>query len=145
MICDDLIRIVVIFLLSGFKCFASLNIFHECNPNATVENGKFRICAFKSNFDVDLNNVSDVYRSYTNVRSPEIAILFCFVKFDFSCQGSVQYVGQATLSSIKVKRNQFPYIIPGLPNHQFGYVVFGNLNIVDNQTKYTLCSRSDDG
>ena len=55
------------------------------------------------------------------------------------------YVGSAQLSALKVKRNQFPYVVPGLPNHQFGYVVHGSLTIYNGNAPYILCSRSADG
>ena len=60
-------------------------------------------------------------------------------------QGKMSYVGSAQLTSIKVKRNQLPNIVAGLPNHQFGYVVHGNLVIYNDSSSYVLCSRSADG
>ena len=55
------------------------------------------------------------------------------------------YIGSNLLTSLKVKRNQFPNILNGLPNHQFAYIVFGNLSVLRNDSLYTFCSRSDDG
>lgn len=73
-----------------------------------------------------------------------INLIYILVMFVFSSQGKMSYVNTATLISIKVKRNQFPYLLKGLPNHQFGYVLFGNLLFTLNGS-YTFCSRSDDG
>jgi hypothetical protein len=55
------------------------------------------------------------------------------------------YVNSSTLPSTKVKRNQFPKIVPGLINHNFFYVVYGDFTIVRNNSAYTFCTRSDDG
>ena len=60
-------------------------------------------------------------------------------------QGLLTYVNSSMLPSIKVKRNQFPYIISGLPNHMFCYVVYGDFTIYRNDSAYTFCTRSDDG
>jgi hypothetical protein len=60
-------------------------------------------------------------------------------------QGKVSYVGSAQLETIKVKRNQFPNVVAGLPNHQYGYVVHGDLTISNNISSYELCTRSADG
>ena len=60
-------------------------------------------------------------------------------------QGKVSYVGSAQLTSIKVKRNQFPNIVAGLPNHQFGYVVHGDLTVHIDNASYAICARSADG
>jgi hypothetical protein len=57
----------------------------------------------------------------------------------------MSYVGSARLSALKVKRNQFPYVVSGLPNHQFGYVVHGDLTIQADDGPYVVCSRSADG
>ena len=54
-------------------------------------------------------------------------------------------MGKESITSIKVKRNQFPNLIPGIQNHEFGYVVYGNLTINMIDGNYTICSRSDDG
>ena len=54
------------------------------------------------------------------------------------------FVSSVQLISIKVKRNQFPNILAGLPNHQFAYVLFGNISIVLSGL-YIFCLRSDDG
>ena len=62
----------------------------------------------------------------------------------FFLQGNVTFVGKSKLDVVKVKRNEFPYIVSGLPNHEFGYVVYGNLTIL-SASQYLLCSRSDDG
>ena len=60
-------------------------------------------------------------------------------------QGMLWYVNSSTLPSTKVKRNQFPYIVPGLVNHDFFYVIYGDFNIDRNDSSYTICTRSDDG
>ena len=60
-------------------------------------------------------------------------------------QKKMSYVGKARLSSLQVKRNQFPYIVSGLPNHQFGYVVHGDITIQADDGPYVLCTRSADG
>jgi hypothetical protein len=44
-----------------------------------------------------------------------------------------------------VKRNQFTKILPGLINHNFFYVVYGDFTIYRNDSDYTFCTRSDDG
>ena len=57
----------------------------------------------------------------------------------------MSYVGSAQLTSIKVKRNQFPNVVAGLPNHQFGYVVHGDLTVHIDNASYAICARSADG
>jgi hypothetical protein len=54
------------------------------------------------------------------------------------------YVGKSSLKMVKVRRNEFPYIISGLPNHEFGYALYGDLAI-STASEYLFCSRSDDG
>jgi hypothetical protein len=49
------------------------------------------------------------------------------------------------LSSTRVKRNQFTKILPGLINHNFFYVVYGDFTIYRNNSAYTFCTSSDDG
>ncbi len=139
-----LFRVFVLIMLSyTFQCFETYHVFRECNPNTTiVDKGMFVICVFKSNFSVELDNVSDVFQFYTKV-SHSFALNFELLIL--RVQGAVQFEGKGTLPNIQVKRNQFPSIISGLPNHQFGYIIFGTLNISDSRRDYTLCSRSDDG
>ena len=60
-------------------------------------------------------------------------------------QGKMSYVGSVQLSAIKVKRNQFPYVIAGLPNHQFAYIIDGELTVYNDSSSYVLCVRSADG
>ena len=60
-------------------------------------------------------------------------------------QGKMSFVGSAQLEVVKEKRNQIRYIVSGLPNHQFGYVVQGNLSISNQSGPYVFCSRSADG
>jgi hypothetical protein len=55
------------------------------------------------------------------------------------------YVGRAGISSTKMKRNAFQTVIPGLPSHSFAFVVFGDLQIYQNSTAYTICGRFDNG
>lgn len=65
--------------------------------------------------------------------------------FILMLQGKVSYIARVQLGAIKVKRNHFPNVVPGLSNHQFGYVVHGDLTIIKNNTPYDLCTRSTDG
>jgi hypothetical protein len=64
---------------------------------------------------------------------------------DEPLQGLLYFVNNSTLPSIKVKRNQFTKILPGLINHNFFYVVYGDFTIRRNESAYTFCTRSDDG
>ena len=60
------------------------------------------------------------------------------------CQGLMSYIDKETISSLKMKRNQFTTMFPGLQAHQYGFVVMGNWTI-SIEDHYTMCSRSDDG
>lgn len=57
----------------------------------------------------------------------------------------MSFVGRSGISSIKTKRNSIPFLVPGLPGHQFSYIVFGDLVVKQNATAYTVCGRFDDG
>jgi hypothetical protein len=104
----------------------NLSYFAECDPahSNVTDSGIFTLCGFKADNYTDITSVEDFYQYYE--------------------QGNVTYVDSSTLINLKVKRNQFPNIIAGLPNHQFGYVLFGKMEIYMNGS-YTFCSRSDDG
>jgi hypothetical protein len=126
----------------------NLSYFAECDPaQGSSVDGIFTLCGFKADDFTDITSVEDLYQYYAEV------MLFAYIhdrlwrSIDNCCvfmQGNVSYVNSAFLASIKVKRNQFPNIIAGLPNHQFGYVLFGTFAI-NLDGSYTFCCRSDDG
>ena len=60
-------------------------------------------------------------------------------------KGLLRYASTGHLQSTKVKRNEFPYIVSGLVNHDFFYAVYGDFTIHQNYSSYTICTRSDDG
>lgn len=125
----------------------SYDIFNECDPRGVVSGERhFTICAFKANSDIDLQKVDDVHAYYSQVSSS--ANPYCCrtdsVFILLGVKGKVSFVGKSVIPTTKVKRNQFTAIVSGLPNHNFGYVVFGDLTI-NTGGSYTVCTRSDDG
>ena len=118
-------------------------VFSECDPRGVVSGDRhFTICAFSAISTIDLQTVGQVYSYYTQVRA-HAAISRTFNNL-FFYQGKCPFVGKSVIPTIKVKRNQFTSIIGGLRNHDFGYVVYGDLTIFQAGS-YTICTRSDDG
>ena len=126
-------------------------VFQECDSTEEIAGlNNFTICLFKGRYNIDLQSVDEIEKYYKNVSDlfPEFWRKRSFKNMSHGIcsglQGSITFVGRATLPSIKVKRNQFQFIVQGLPNHQFGYIVYGNVNISDSGP-YSICSRSADG
>ena len=93
-------------------------MYSDCVPTPGREG--FTICTFNANVDNNVYDVQDVFTAYLSSKA--------------------HHVGTSILNSTKVVRNQFQLVMNCTRNHQFGYVVFGELEIVQEGV-CTFCAR----
>ncbi len=138
------------------------------------ELGKFLVCTFNAIWPVAILQVNDVSRLYGVVSTilsfclfitlwnnwsgllryisslvlNRLVALFSWLGidhfFESFIKGKVKFAGRAAISSVKIKRNIFPWIVPGTINPEFGYVVYGNFSVLVG-APYTVCVSSSDG
>ncbi len=103
---------------------AASRYFHRCNPTNAGSSDYFTVCMFRS--EVDLT------------RLPE------FGKADTG-KNRLYYIRKGKMPSVNVwDLNQFRKYVPGTPEANYAWVIYGQLQI-GIAGSYTLCITSDDG
>ncbi len=98
--------------------------YHRCNPANAEASEYFTVCMFRS--EVDLSRLPDFGKADTG-------------------KNRLYYIRKGKMPSVNVwDLNQFRKYVPGTPDANYAWVIYGQLQIAIPGS-YTLCITSDDG